>query len=474
MSSLPNTELPVLDSDDLSWTAAESSTADFGDARLDKRMAKLLERLASRPTVSIPAACQGWDETQAAYRFLSNAAVTPDAILAPHRDATLKRIAQEPVVLLIQDTTELDYSAKKDLIEGLGPLNDERRVGLFAHPSLAVTPAGLCLGLIHNSFWTRDDLDQGALRKQKAIEDKESIYWLEGYRQACAVARVAPQTTVVSISDRDGDIFECFAEALPDASGRKAEWLIRAKHNRSVQVAGETGRLWDQVGAAPVLGEVTVEVPRSPKRAARQAKLRLQALTIQPRRPYRPGGRLPEVTFQAVLAREIDPPPGEEAIEWLLLTSLAASTFAEACRVLEYYVLRWTIEVFFRVLKTGCKVETRQLQTLKRLEACLALYLIVAWRVLYVTWMGRTYPNLTCDVIFTEAEWKAVWRIVKKAPLPEGPPTLGEFIRLVASLGGHLGRKGDGDPGTQTVWIGLQRMHDFAQAWLTFGPDRSG
>src|SRR5262249_1374956 len=205
-----------------------------GNDPLAHRPANPRPRPPANPPASTPAACHGWAETQAAYRFFDHQAVTAATVLQPHRDATLRRIAQHPVVLLPQDTTELDFTAKKDKIQGLGPLNDENRAGLFSHPTLALTPERLCLGVIHVEYWARQDLAQGDLRKHKAIEDQESRYWLDGYRQACAVAEQVPGTRIVSISDREGDIYECFAAALAEAGRRKASWVIRARHNRCV------------------------------------------------------------------------------------------------------------------------------------------------------------------------------------------------------------------------------------------------
>jgi hypothetical protein len=452
------------------WVCEELESVNLGDQRLDKRMRKLVDRLASRPTVSIPAACCGWTETQGAYRFFDNEAVTDSSVLIPHRQAAIQRIQQERVVLLPNDTSEFDFTSKKHKIHGLGPLNDESRRGLFAHPTVAFTPERLCLGVLESDMWVRSELGKREERQAKAIEDKESFHWLTSYRLACAVAEQAPDTLVVSLSDREGDIYECFAESLPEPGRRKAEWIVRAQHNRAVTVAGVEGKLWDRVADSVVLGELVVDVPGSAKRKARQARLSVQAVPVEPRIPRRPDGKLPAVTFYAVLVRELEPPAGEEPIEWLLLTSLSASTLAEACRVVAYYTVRWMIEVFFRVLKTGCQVEERQLETTARLRPCLALFMMVAWRILYVTWLGRSYPNLSCETLFTSQEWKSVWSVVTQRPLPTKPPTLSEFIALVANLGGHLGRKHDGDPGTQTMWIGMQRMHDFARAWLTFGP----
>jgi hypothetical protein len=454
------------------WVCEEVAGADFGDERLNKRMAKVLDRVASRPTVSIPAACRGWAETQAAYRFFDHEQVTEHTVLAPHRQATIDRIRQQLIALLIQDTSELDWTSKRDIIRGLGPLNDESRQGVLAHPTLVVTPERLCLGVIDADLWVRDGLGQREERKNKAFVDKESVHWLTGYQTACQVAEQAPDTEVISVADREGDIFEVFAAAAPEEGQRKAGFIIRAQHNRAVTVEDQTGALWDKLAASTVLGHLVVKIPGSAKRKARHAHLTVQASVVQPRIPYRPEGKLPPVKFNVVLVREVNPPEGEEAIEWMLLTSLPASTFAEASRVVQYYCCRWMIEIFFRVLKTGCKVEHRQLESTTRLRPCIALLMIVAWRILYVTWMGRTYPNLSCETVFTPEEWKSVWTVVEGKPIPTTPPTLSEFIAMVASLGGHLGRESDGDPGTQTIWIGMQRLHDFARAWLAFGPGR--
>jgi Transposase Tn5 dimerisation domain len=205
-------------------------------------------------------------------------------------------------------------------------------------------------------------------------------------------------------------------------------------------------------------------------RDSRDAKVTVRSTRTQLRPPQRPGEPLPAVWVNALLVREDNPPPGEEPIEWLLLTSLPVETFAEACAVIEYYCCRWEIEVYFRVLKSGCKIEDLQFQAESRFQVCLAMYLIVAWRVLYALKLGRECPDMSCEAVFTPAEWQSVYVIAKRAAAPKKPPTLGVFIPIIASLGGYLGRKNDGPPGPQTMWIGLQRMRDFAIAWSAFGP----
>ena len=244
-----------------------------------------------------------------------------------------------------------------------------------------------------------------------------------------------------------------------------------AKESRSED--GEIRKLRRAVTATPVLGKIGLEVSKKMGRKARTAAMTVQSVTVHLQPPERrtdPPQQLDSIAINAVLIREIEPPPGEEAIEWLLLTNLPVDTFAQAVTVAEYYACRWQVEIFFKVLKSGCRVEKLQLETEDRLKPCLMLYMIVAWRILFVTMLGRECPELPCDVVFAEEEWKSVWAIVKRRPTPCSRLRWREFLKIVAGLGGHLGRKGDGPPGPQTMWIGLQRTIDFAMAWMAFGP----
>jgi hypothetical protein len=311
---------------------------------------------------------------------------------------------------------------------------------------------------------------------------------LEGYRRGSEIAAQVPETTVVVVSDSEGDIFECFAEAGEDSGDKRAEWIIRACQNRSLLNKDENGcwkKLWDEVSSAELLGTWEVEVSKNkPKsadtrkrkqpRSARTAQLTIRAARVTLKGPYRPGGKLMNLTVNAVLVQEVDPPPGEEPIEWLLLTSLPIATWKQVCLVIEYYCCRWQIEIYFRVLKSGCRVEQLQLETAERFKPCLALYMIVAWRVMYVMMLGRECPEMSCDSVFSEDEWKSVYTVVCQEPAPEVAPSLEEMVYLIASLGGHLGRSYDGPPGPKTMWIGMQRMADLARAWRTFGPTARG
>lgn len=474
------------------WVREELATADCGDQRLDERFRLLVDRMSQKPSLKFPAACRGRAEIQAAYRFLDNDRVDAATVLAPHRDATLQRIRQHAVVIVAQDTTEIDITRKQERMLGAGPLGDDARRGFFNHALLALTPDKLVLGIVDATIWAREAASvpksaeqRRAERRVKALEDKESVRWRDGYRQACRLAQEAPETLIVCVADSEGDVYECFLEGQTGDVEAKAAWIIRACQNRGTLpgdgAATATARLWEQVQATPVLTTVTVAVShrdepkvakdarqRKQPRRARTATLTVQAARVQLRGPERPGQRLPAVTVHAVLVQEVPPPAGGEPIAWLLLTSLPIDTVAAVLQVVAYYCCRWQIEIYFRILKSGCKVEESQLETAARFQPYLALCMIVAWRVMYVMMLGRECPDLSCDVVLEAAEWQAVYAVVKEAAPPAAPPSLGTMVHLIAALGGYMGRKGDGEPGPKAMWIGLQRMADLALAWQAF------
>lgn len=448
----------------MSWADEEVKSAKLGDRRLEARFAKVLEQLGRRPQASIPVACGGWAETLAAYRFFENEKTTFADILAPHREATLERMAMSPVVLLVQDTTEND-----DCLclgpKGLGTLKDTAKWERRLHPTVAFTPERICLGVVEAAHWSRDEPSPRSKRRQKGVDEKESRHWIESYQTSCALQGQLPNTLLVNVADREGDVYEWFTESMDYAPGTQAQWIVRAAQDRRLQGGTSASqKLWDALERAPVLGYLDVDVKPRPHRAGRQARVTVRAATVELAPPRRPGYRLPASCVNAVLVREEQPPPGVEALEWLLLTSLPVDDFAQASTVMAWYAVRWWIEVYFYVLKNGCQIERLQLETEDHLLPCLALYMIIAWRVLFTLMLGRTCPEIDCEVVFEPQEWQAAYIVVKRSPPPEKPPQLGEIVRLIARLGGYLGRKHDGPPGSKVMWIGLQRLRDFVIA----------
>jgi len=443
------------------WASDETKTANFGDKRLNQRMETLLEQLGDKPTESIPTACGGWAETLAAYRFFDNEKVTDNQVLQSHIHASIKRISCYPVILLAQDTTDLIHTITKGPL-GLGTLKETEKREIFLHPTIAITPHRLCLGVVGADIWERLEKSPKKERLHLPINEKESVHWLEGYHRACEISGILPETLIVNLADREGDIYEWFLETEEYSPSTRAQWIIRAAQDRLLDSTDkETRKIWNKLEKRPILGTVKFTLPASGNRKTRDVEQTIRSARVVIKAPYRPGYKFKNVEVNAVLAREENPPLGIEPIEWLLLTSLPIESFEQAATVLEWYTCRWEVEIFFRVLKSGCQVEKLQLESIDRLEPCLALYLIIAWRTLFVTMFGRIYPDFDCEFIFTKEEWQAVHLVLNQTALPTSPPTLGEFIRMLARLGGHLGRKHDGPPGPQSIWIGLQRMRDF-------------
>jgi len=210
---------------------------------------------------------------------------------------------------------------------------------------------------------------------------------------------------------------------------------------------------------------------RRQPRESRTAVVEVRAASVRLRAPWRHDRRLPDVAVNVVLVREVDPPAHDVPVEWILLTSLPIDDGEQVRRVIQSYCVRWMIEVLFRTLKTGCRVEGRRFEHVDRFLPCLAVYLIVTWRTVYVCRLGRVLPEITCEAIFEPAEWKSVYRVVRGQLPPSQPPTLGEMVRMVAQLGGYVNRTRGAEPGPQTVWLGLQRTHDMALCWKLFGPE---
>lgn len=457
--------------------AAELAGIDLGDKRLNKRSQRIIEALSVNPEASCNAACEGWSDTLAAYRLFDNQSIEPEDLLQPHVEATKRRMRQHPVVVIAQDTTELDYS--KHPPADARCLNTEHRWGLYDHTHLAVTPEGLSLGVVGVEYFDRDveSLGKTEERRKLPIEEKESMRWLTGYRLACELARDCPETQVVSVADREADLYDIFMEAEKQAreQPRSAAFIIRAKIPRSLPqrdpAAGAQAyqKVRAEVSRSELRAIQTLDLPRTPKREARQATLEIRAIPVTVRPPHE-RSYLPTVSYNVVLIEEVGGPGDGTDVSWLLITSLPIETLAEIQFVMTDYVARWTIEVYFRVFKTGCKVEKIQLETLSRLKKCLAFYKIIAWRIMYLTQLNRECPSLPCDVMFDACEWKSVWRVVTRKELPRTPPTLGEFMALLTHLGGYNNRKTEAPPGPQPVWVGIRRMADLATAWLSFGP----
>jgi len=461
-------EEPVLLAKPKDWAEEEFGGVRLKDKRLRNRLLVMARDLGDRPQANIPEACGSRSKTKAAYRFFDHSETTLETLLLPHYESTVKRIEKEAVVLAVQDTTSLNYSAHRNGTTGLGPIGSKKEgaVGLELHDTLAFNVEGVPLGVLDAQCWARNSEEFGKKhqRGKKPIEEKESYKWFLSYKKATATQKRCAKTMVVSIGDREADIYELFKLAVEETSGAKL--LVRAEHNRLL--ADEQGHLWEALRGQTLSGAQILHVPRCRKlkRPAREAHLEVRFAQVRLKPPkQRP--ELGELSVWAILAEETEAPEGQDPLTWMLLTTVEVHNFEQALEKLEWYAKRWGIETYHRTLKSGCKIEERQLGNAERIESCLAIDMVVAWRVFRLTMLGREMPNVPCTVFFEEAEWKALHSYVHKDPkLPKEPPSLREANRMVASLGGFLGRKSDGDPGTKSLWIGLQRLDDLSSMWV--------
>lgn len=458
-----------------SWIDREFAV-DLGDKRREKRLKKIAADFGACLEGSVLEASGDWAGAKGAYRFFDSD-IEPEELLGGHRQQTLERLGEREVVLAVQDTTVLNFSAHANT-KGLGRVgsNATANMGFFCHSTLVVDEEGLPLGLLEAQTYVRKPAPAARKRGPQA-QECESARWLQSVEQCQLAARKKPQTRIVNVGDREADFYEFAAYAhnqAPDVG-----FVVRAAYDRRSQ-APQTASFFEMVASKPCAGEIVIEVPRTAKNKARETRLEIRYCEVALSAPahWNKEHRQAEpLTLWLIEARESEAttPQGEKPICWRILTNLAVKTFDEAVQKVRWYRLRWTIEVFFKVLKDGCRVEERQLETRERLERVLMLDLIMAWRVLYLTMMGRAHPNVSAQAILEEHQWKALHCFEKKTrKLPQKPPSLAQAITSIAKLGGFAARKRDGHPGPTVIWRGLSRLDNIAAAYLAFGPESCG
>jgi Transposase DNA-binding/Transposase Tn5 dimerisation domain len=453
----------------MGWAGEELRDVDLGDVRRDLRLMRLLEALAQRCEESFPQALGSWAEVKGAYRLWENPHVAWQDILQPHCARTAERAGDHPVVLAIQDTTEINLTSHP-ATTGLGYLGATYCRGLLMHSVLVATPQGQALGLLHVHLWARPlaEVGKNHRRHQRATPQKESQRWIDGLTATGLALAGHPQ--VVVVGDRESDFYDFFL--APRAS--HVEFLVRVTHgSRQLHVPAQT--IEQALQAQPVQGELLVDVPRAAGRSARQACLQVRFLRAAclPPHPRSREASWPPVELNWILVAESEAPAGGKPVRWLLATTLPVDTLADATRCVGYYARRWLIERFHYTLKSGCQIETRLLDSLENIERMLATLCIVAWRVMWLVAEAREHPDEPCTVVLCEPEWQALHQVTHRqrpVPLPDQPPSLREAVRMIAALGGFLGRKGDGEPGVKTVWKGLARLADVTTGWLLNHP----
>jgi len=459
------------------WVENELEGIDIGDQRLNKRLAHLLTSASKQPSVSINKMFHTRKEVQACYRFFSNDLVDEKKIIEPHRIRTIERANIHPVVLCLSDTTSLNYTTRKTLQDS-GYISSNNAQGFFLHATIAITPDRLHLGIIGQKIWSRakeKKVRTSRDRERLLFAEKESYRWLEAYIESCGLAESCEDSQVVHITDREGDIFEIYDEYQNRKAVKKnsAHFIVRSNHNRTIYSEEEsTNCLYDKLAASEKLAEISFEVIKREDNTKRRVCQSIHALPIQIKSRY--GADRPNLicSLNAVYLREHNPPEGEKPIIWCLLTSLAINDIGSLKQIIEYYLCRWEIEVFFKTYKSGCKIEEKSLRSADRLFPLFCFFLLVAWRVNYLLHIGRVLPELSCEAFFERSEWKAGYIAATRIKIPPtDPPTMQIMMSYVAKLGGHLGRKSDPIPGVKAIWIGICKLTNYADAWDLFGPE---
>jgi hypothetical protein len=455
---------------EVEWVAQEFSSIDLSDKRLNRRLLKTAQKLAKAPLSPINAACGDWAATQAAYRLFNNKMVTPEAILAPHTEETVKRmVADGGPVLVLQDTVFFSY-AKHPKTAGLGPIgtsNEDHDRGLVMHNALALTTTGVPLGILSQRIWARKDVPEEDHQEKierlqcTRIEEKESSKWLVCLDETCA--HRVPGVQTVTVADRESDCFEF----LTQAHEQRAKYLIRARSNR--QLVGEDSSgyqsILEAITVAPLLGTAAVDIPGNGKRKKRTATVEVRTAQVTIKPPQRRGqakasGSTEPLTVTVVGATEMKPPAGIESITWVLLTNLAVKDLADAIEKIEWYRARWGIETWHKIMKSGCKVEDCRLEHGIRLQRYLTLFSIIAVRLMRVTYLARAQPEVPASAVFSAEEIEALQLRCDPNPTPQSEPTLREAVRMLGRLGGHLGRKCDKEPGATVLWRGSMCLYE--------------
>ncbi|MGK2907577.1 MAG: IS4 family transposase [Desulfuromonadales bacterium] len=454
------------------WAENEFGGAPLGDVRLSKRLVSVAEEKAQVPSRTFSGVAKGdWPKVKAYYRMIDqpeDSAVSMANILAPHRERTVRRMLGQRTVLCIQDGSDLNYT-NLGQCSGLGELGSNqtgaKSRGLYLHSTLAVAPNGLPLGVVHAQCIAPESKSEEDKRPVHAIpiEEKKTFVWLEHHRDLVALSAKLPQTRLVHLCDREADFFELFDE---QRRNRCVELLVRAKHNRNTPE--EPFKMFETVRQAPVSSRVQINIPRQsarpkkskqkarPARPGRLADMAIRFLPIQLRPAHYHSDKEP-VDLWLVHALEENPPAATKAVEWFLLTTMEIASASEAEQCLRWYVLRWRIEDWHRVLKSGCRIEDLAHATAERLRRTIAISLVIAWRIMLMTLLGRETPELPAEVLFSDIELRTLGAYAKKKHL-KPPMLLGDAVLVVARIGGYLGRKNDPPPGHQILWQGYAAL----------------
>lgn len=451
------------------WVSKEFQYAELPNKSKKDRLISLTRDFFAKPASPIPLCCEGQAKQKGAYRFFSDDKVKPEDILNSHIKQTIERTREHKVVLSINDTTSFNLSNHKST-RGLGCLSSSQgELGYLLHDTVVFTTSGIPLGVLEAQSWSREVEEHGKSeqRRNKPIEEKESIKWLKSLRAMAKAQEEVPEVKYVSVGDREADIYELFELA----DELDCSFVVRSSQNRRTTEGVKT---WDLVEGEKASGKIKVSIYRKGKKE-REAELdiRFREVTLQVPRDIINKREKKAITLYAISAKEVSPPEGEKVLHWRLFTNIDIEDFEQACEKVEWYSIRFSIETFHRILKSGRKSEDRRLETFERLERCLAIDMITAWRLMYLTMLGRKTPEISSDLFFNENELEVLKRIkYGNSYKPDQSLLLKEAIGMLAILGGFvIGR--NRVPGVEVMWRGIRRLEDIVIGVLLMKGDLS-
>ena len=450
---------------DNNWIENEFKQINCNDTRLNRRFIKVAQSMMASPSDNIHQAMEDWTESKGAYRLFDNENLQREEIIFTHAQNTLYRAnstEKKEILLAIQDATTVNYThhPKK---KGLKNLHQQESYansmkGFHLHNVLLMTESGLPLGMLRQEVFQ----NEGSLvhHKQRPIEDKKSYHWLQGLQATAEIQ----ERTIIHICDREADIYEFFMEA----EKLNQYYIIRASKDRRLATGPETLRT--VMNAEHVSGEVEITVPGNGKRKERKAILKIRYKQVKLKAPQRALAAqrepLKDLEVYVIFALECNPPGDYEALDWVLLSNYPVASFEESLQCLKRYRFRWNIEEYHKILKSGCNIEECQLQTFERVNKFIALMSVIAFRLFFMTLVNRVCPDDSCVVILKKHEWEALCLSTTKT-LPVEPPTVREAVRMIAKLGGFLGRNSDGEPGITVIWRGWDKLQTIAEFYFS-------
>jgi hypothetical protein len=455
------------------WLESEFSTIEFEDKRLAKRFKQIMQEFMKKAQCNISSTFDSWSSIKGCYRFFSNEKVNSKLILDAHITSTLSRIEQEEKqVFIIHDTTYIDYKNRKKtadldcITQNLQSKNIAK--GLILHNSFAVNDASIPLGLVNQKFIERKEIKdipkkiKKHLIHNKPVEEKESYRWIEAIKNFQQL-ECSKQNDMVHIADREGDFYELYREC----AALDSQFLIRASHNRAINKIKRRepckDKAFDYFRSLEPEAKITTDIQVNKETKYRKAELSIafKKFTLPPspnRTVKKDGEKLHNIDLYGIIIREKEPPANHEPLEWLLFTNIPVNNIDDAIEKMHWYSLRWNVETFHKILKSGCSVEDAQLRNKDKLTKYITTKSIIAWRIFWLSRIGRLDGHYDCNVILTKIEQTILFKRFNNGQTNTESISVKQALNWIGKLGGYIGRNSDSPPGIITIWQGWTRF----------------